>query len=357
VLDLPDNTPVILDGSKGKLKLNPSQSEMDQVQQKQVKIKAKRERDMAAKDYPAVTSDGYHMEIVANIGNPEEAEKAVKYGAEGVGLLRSEFVFMERSSAPNEDEQTELYSRAAQLLGPNRSLIIRTLDVGGDKPLPYLPIPHEENPFLGERGVRIGFDRPEVLRTQLRAILRASKVGNVKVMFPMIARLEDFYMAKGMLEEERQKLGIAPIPTGIMVEVPAAAVIADQFAQVADFFSVGTNDLTQYTLAMDRGHPKLAPYCDGLNPAVLKLIGMAAEAANRHGKWCGICGGIGSDPHAVPILIGLGVKELSCSIPSIPSVKAQVRELSLPECQRLAQQAISVNTADEVRALYTPPEP
>ncbi len=357
VLDLPDNMPVILDGSKGRLRLNPSQDEMEQVRHKQVKIKAKRERDLATKDEPALTTDGHRMEIVANIGNPEEAEKAVQFGAEGVGLMRSEFVFMERSAAPSEDEQTELYSRAAKLLGPSRSLIIRTLDVGGDKPLSYLPIPHEENPFLGERGIRIGFDRPEVLRTQLRAILRASKLGNIKVMFPMIARLEEFHMAKGMLEEERQKLGVAPIPTGIMVEVPAAAVIADQFAQVADFFSVGTNDLTQYTLAMDRGHPKLAPYCDGLNPAVLKLIGMAAEAANRHGKWCGICGGIGSDPQAVPILIGLGVKELSCSIPAIPSIKAQVRELSLPECQRLAQQAISANTADEVRALYSPPEP
>jgi multiphosphoryl transfer protein len=214
-----------------------------------------------------------------------------------------------------------------------------------------LPLPHEENPFLGERGVRIGFDRPEIFRTQLRAILRSSSLGNVCVMFPMIARLDEFRMAKGMLEEERQKLGVAPIPVGIMVEVPSAAVIATQFAKEADFFSIGTNDLTQYTLAMDRGHPKLAPYCDGLNPAVLALIGMAARAANAAGKWCGICGGLGSDPQAVPLLIGLGVKELSVSIPTIPSIKAQVRQLSAADCQRLAEQAVAADTAADVRQL------
>ena len=356
VLDLADGTPVILDGSKGNLRLHPSPEEMERVRQRITRIKAKREHDFATKDQPAITRDGHRMEIVANIGNVEDARKTVEYGGEGVGLLRSEFVFMERNSAPTEDEQTEIYSDIARILGPERSLIIRTLDVGGDKPLPYLPIPHEENPFLGERGVRIGFDRPEILRTQLRAILRASTYGNVKVMFPMIARLDEFRMAKGMLEEERQKLGVAPIPVGIMVEIPAAAIMADQFAKEADFFSVGTNDLTQYTLAMDRGHPKLAPYCDGLNPSVLALIGLAARAANQHGKWCGICGGIGSDPQAVPLLIGLGVKELSVSIPTIPSIKAQVRDLSYMECQRLAEQALALDTAAEVRDLYPLPE-
>lgn len=351
VLELSNGTPVILDGSKGTLRLHPSPEEMERVKQRLVRIKAKRERDFASKDQPAITTDGHRMEIVANIGNVEDAKQAVALGGEGVGLLRSEFVFMERSAAPTEEEQTDIYSAVAQILGPERPLIIRTLDVGGDKPLPYLPMPHEENPFLGERGVRIGFDRPEILRTQLRAILRSSTLGNVRVMFPMIARLEEFRMAKGMLEEERQKLGVAPIPVGIMVEIPAAAVIADQFAKEADFFSVGTNDLTQYTLAMDRGHPKLAPYCDGLEPAVLSLIGMAAKAANRQGKWCGICGGIGSDPQAVPLLIGLGVKELSVSIPTIPSIKAQVRELNYADCQRLAAQALAAGTAANVRNL------
>ncbi|HEY9699000.1 MAG TPA: phosphoenolpyruvate--protein phosphotransferase [Trichocoleus sp.] len=355
ILDLPDGTPVILDGSRGTLRLNPSPDEMERVRRLQVRLKEKRQTDLETAHQPAITKDGHPIEVVANIGKKAEAEKAIELGGEGVGLLRSEFVFMDRASAPTEEEQTQIYSEIAQVLG-DRSLIIRTLDVGGDKPLPYLPMPHEENPFLGERGIRIGFDRPEILRTQLRAILRASRVGKVLVMFPMIARLEEFRLAKTMLEEERQKLGVDPIPVGIMIEVPAAAVIADQFAQEADFFSVGTNDLTQYTLAMDRGHPKLAPYCDGLDPAVLSLIGMAAKAANQQGKWCGICGGIGSDPQAVPLLIGLGIKELSVSVPSIPSVKAQIRELNLADCQRLAEQAIHLNTAAEVRSLCPLPE-
>lgn len=350
ILDLPNGTPVILDGSKGTLYLNPSQAEMEAIRERQTRLRARRQRELATAFEPAVTKDGLRIEVVANIGNKADAEKAIPMGTEGVGLLRSEIVFMDRVSAPTEDEQAELYGSVAQVLG-DRPLIIRTLDVGGDKPLTYLPIPHEENPFLGERGVRLGFDRPEILRTQLRAILRASRQGNVKVMFPMIARMEDWHMAKGMLDEETQRLGIPPIQAGIMVEVPAVAVIADQFAKEVDFFSVGTNDLTQYTLAMDRGHPKLAAFADALNPGVLKLIGMAAQAANRNGKWCGVCGGVASDPQAVPILIGLGVRELSVSIPTIPTIKAQVRELSLADCQQIAKKAISLDTAAEVREL------
>jgi len=350
ILDLPDGTPVILDGSKGTLRLNPSQAEMDRIRDRQARLKARRHRELATAFESAVTQDGLRIEVAANIGSKADAEKAISVGTEGVGLLRSEIVFMDRATAPSEDEQAELYGSVAKVLG-DRPLIIRTLDVGGDKPLSYLPIPHEENPFLGERGVRLGFDRPEILRTQLRAILRASQQGNVKVMFPMIARMEDWRMAKGMLDEESQKLGIPPMPAGIMVEVPAVAVIADQFAKEVDFFSVGTNDLTQYTLAMDRGHPKLAAFADALNPGVLKLIGMAAQAANRNGKWCGVCGGVASDPQAVPILIGLGVKELSVSIPTIPTIKAQVRELSFANCQQIARKAIALDTAAQVREL------
>ncbi|MBI4782325.1 MAG: phosphoenolpyruvate--protein phosphotransferase [Oscillatoriophycideae cyanobacterium NC_groundwater_1537_Pr4_S-0.65um_50_18] len=355
ILDLPNGTPVILDGSKGTLRLNPDPTEMEQVRQRQTRLKARRQTELAAAEQPAITTDGHRMEIVANIGGKADAEKAMTLGTEGVGLLRSEFIFLDRADAPTEDEQTEIYSSVAKVLG-DRPLIIRTLDIGGDKPLAYLPMPHEENPFLGERGIRIGLDRPELFRTQIRAILKASQFGNVKVMFPMIATLEEIRLAKAMMEEERQKLGVAPISVGIMVEIPATAVIADQFAKEVDFFSVGTNDLTQYTLAMDRGHPKLAPFCDGLNPAVLKLIGMAATASNNLGKWTGVCGGIASDPHAIPLLIGLGVKELSVSVPTIPSVKAQVRQLSLSQCQELAQRAIACDTAAEVRALYTPQE-
>ncbi|MFM6195101.1 MAG: phosphoenolpyruvate--protein phosphotransferase, partial [Planktothrix sp.] len=351
VLDLTDGTPVILDGNKGTLKLNPTSAEMEQVKALQIKIAEKRKADVANGMKPAMTQDGYRMEVVANIGSKIEAETSVQLGGEGVGLLRTEFIFMDRSSAPTEDEQTEIYSSIAQVLGKEKPLIIRTLDVGGDKPLPYLPIPHEENPFLGERGIRVGFDRPEILRTQLRAILRSATSGNLKILFPMIARLEEIKMAKAMLEEEREKLKTPAVSVGIMVEIPAAAMMAEQFAKEVDFFSIGTNDLTQYTLAMDRGHPKLAPFVDGLNPALLKLIDLTVKGANQQGKWVGVCGGIASDSQAIPLLIGLGVKELSVSVPSIPTIKAQIRELSLVQCQELAQKALNAETGAEVRAL------
>lgn len=230
-------------------------------------------------------------------------------------------------------------------------MIIRTLDVGGDKPLPYIPIPPEDNPFLGERGIRIGLNRPEILRTQIRAILSAAPGHNIHVMFPMIATLTEFRTAKIIFEEERQKMGVDPIPVGIMIEVPSAAVMTEQFAREADFFSIGTNDLTQYTLAMDRGHAKLAPQVDGLDPAVLKLIAHSVKGADKHGKWVGICGSISGDHQAVPILIGLGIKELSVSLPAIPAIKAQVRSLSFEQCKKLAREALDCDTAAEVRAL------
>jgi phosphocarrier protein FPr len=357
ILDLPNGTPIILDGSRGTVRLNASVEEQNQVLQRIAQRQTKEQLDLRLAHQPAVTSDGRRIEVVANIGSVQDAEQTVSLGGEGVGLLRTEFIFMDRSTAPMEDEQTAIYRSILEVLGQDRSMIVRTLDVGGDKPLAYLPLPHEENPFLGERGIRIGFDRPEILRTQLRAILKASTRGKLRVMFPMIGRLEEIQMAKAMLEEERQQLGVPPIEVGIMIEIPSAAVMAEQFIQAVDFFSIGTNDLTQYTLAMDRGHPKLAPYVDALHPAVLRLIYLAAQAANRHGKWCGICGGMASDPQAVPLLMGLGVKELSVSIPTIPSIKAEVRSLNLIECQKLAEQALKLNTAAEVRALVPLSEP
>ncbi|MFM7449811.1 MAG: phosphoenolpyruvate--protein phosphotransferase [Leptolyngbyaceae cyanobacterium] len=352
VLELADGTPVILDGSQGVLRLHPSSDQMKQTQQRQLRLKQRRQQELAAAHTPAITQDGHRIEVVANIGSQADAATAISLGGEGVGLLRTEFVFMERDHAPTEAEQTEIYSDIVRLLGPERPVIIRTLDIGGDKPLPYLPMPPEENPFLGERGVRVGFDRPELLRTQLRAILRAAQFGKVRVMFPMIARMEEWRMAKALLEQERRSLGVRPIPAGIMVEVPSTAVLASQFAEVADFFSVGSNDLTQYTLAMDRGHPKLAPYVDALHPAVLTLVANAARAVRNRGKWLGVCGGVASDPQAVPILIGMGVTELSVSVPTIPSIKAQIRELNLADCQKLAQRALRMATGAEVRQLY-----
>ncbi|MCP4403469.1 MAG: phosphoenolpyruvate--protein phosphotransferase [bacterium] len=351
-LDVEDGTPVLLDGNKGALRLYPDTKEVARTHALQEKQRIKQQAALKNAMEPAITADGHRMETVANISSLADAEQALSFGAEGVGLLRSEFLFLGRTAAPTEDEQTETYAAIAKTLGPDRPLVIRTLDVGGDKPLPYLPIPHEENPFLGERGIRVGLDRPEIFRTQIRAILRASTEGKIMVMFPMISTLSEWRAAKAMFEEEREKLDVPALPVGIMVEVPAAAVMAEQFAREADFFSIGTNDLTQYTLAMDRGHPKLAAQVDGLNPSVLHLIAQTVNGAHTHKKWVGVCGGIASDPQAVPLLMGLGVDELSISVPTIPSIKAQIRELDLSECQENARKALTLDSAVEVRALY-----
>jgi multiphosphoryl transfer protein len=354
-LEVPNGTLVILDGSKGTLRLNATAEQVARIRRAQELSEQRRKADLAHALEPAATLDGTRIEVVANIGGLKDAGQIAGLGGEGVGLLRSEFLFMERSDAPTEEEQFETYKAIVQAVGPRLPIIIRTLDVGGDKPLPYLPIPKEDNPFLGERGVRVGLDRPEILRTQLRAILRAAAFGKVNVMFPMIATLNELRDAKAILAEEAASLGVAQIPTGIMVEVPSAAVMAAQFAREADFFSIGTNDLTQYTLAMDRGHPKLAPQVDGLNPAVLKLIAHTVSGASSHGKWVGVCGGIAGDSSAVPILIGLGVSELSVSLPAIPAVKAQIRTLRVEDCKKLAELALAAESAEQVRALVPDP--
>src|SRR4051812_5670592 len=354
-LEIPNGTSVVLDGGKGTLRLNPAPEEITRIRGAQERAEKRRQEDLTHAHEPAITLDGKRIEVVANIGGLKDAAQVSALGGEGVGLLRSEFLFMERSTAPTEDEQFESYKAIAEAVGPTHPLIIRSLDVGGDKPLAYLPIPKEDNPFLGERGVRVGLDRPEILRAQLRAILRASAFGKVRVMFPMISALQELRDAKTIMLEESERLEIKPIPVGIMVEVPAAAIMAAQFATEADFFSIGTNDLTQYTLAMDRAHPKLAPQVDGLSPGVLHLISHTVKGAHAAGKWVGVCGGIASDPHGVPILIGLGVDELSISLPAIPSIKAQVRALHVEECRALAQKALAAESAADVRALVTSP--
>jgi phosphocarrier protein FPr len=350
-LQVEDGTLLIVDGGRGVVRVAPTAEEVALLRTQLERQAQRRRADSATAHLQARTRDGQRVEVVANIGGLAEARRALEQGAEGVGLLRSEFLFLERASAPSEDEQCETYRSIAEALGPDRPLVVRTLDVGGDKPLPYLPLGHEENPFLGVRGLRIALDHEDVLRTQLRAILRASPKGKLSVMLPMVATLAEFRRAKAVFEEERARLGVAPVPLGIMVEVPAAALMADVFAREADFFSVGTNDLTQYTLAMDRGHPRLAPQIDALSPSVLRLIEMAARAAHAHGRWIGVCGGLAGDPQAVPILLGLGIDELSVSVPAIPAVKAQVRELELPACQELARRALLAESAQAVREL------
>ncbi|SHI94354.1 phosphocarrier protein FPr [Tessaracoccus bendigoensis DSM 12906] len=354
-LDLPEGSRIVLDGSAGTLQINLADSEIDAILGRQRKMAEKKARELEAKDEPAVTTDGHRVTVVANIGGVDDAVQAGTMGAEGVGLLRSEFVFMGRATAPSEAEQADVYADCAKALRPGDPLVIRTLDVGGDKPLAYLPIPAEENPFLGIRGVRVGLEKPEVLRTQLRAILTAADAGaKLYVMFPMIATVADWRAAKAIYDQVRAESGVtAPVSVGIMMEVPSVAVMARQFAaeEGCDFFSVGTNDLTSYTLAMDRGHPKLASQVDPCNPAVLTLIGDAATALHDEGKWLGVCGGVASDPQAVPILVGLGVDELSCSIPAIPAVKAVVRSVSLDKCRELAAKAVTCSTPEEVREL------
>ncbi len=355
-LEVADTTPVVLDGSKGTLRLNPPAEEILRIRRVQEAAERRRTEALAHAEEPAVTQDGTHIEVLANIGGLKDATQIASLGGEGVGLLRSEFLFMERTTAPTEDEQFENYKSIALAVGAGKPLIIRTLDVGGDKPLAYLPIPKEDNPFLGERGLRVGLDRPEILRAQLRAILRASASGQVSVMFPMVSTLQELRDAKAILAEEAARLGVAPIRAGIMVEVPAAAVMAAQFAREADFFSIGTNDLTQYTLAMDRGHPKLAPQVDGLSPGVLHLIAQTVHGAHSAGRKVGVCGGIASDPAGVPILVGLGVDELSVSLPAIPGIKAQIRGLRRDACRELAEKALAAESAAEVRALVPDPD-
>lgn len=354
-LEIPEGSRVVLDGTAGKLQLNLSDEEISGIEDRQRRIAERKAVEEAAKDEPAVTTDGHQVAVVANIGSADDAREAMQHGAEGVGLLRSEFVFMERPTAPTEQEQAEIYAECSRALKPGQPLVLRTLDVGGDKPLSYLPIPAEENPFLGIRGVRVGLEQPEVLRTQLRAIFAAADAGaELHVMFPMIATIEDWRKAKAIFDEEKAASGITTkVSCGIMMEVPSVAVMAQQFAaeEGCDFFSVGTNDLTSYTLAMDRGHPKLAAQVDPCNPAVMTLIGQAAAALHAQGKWLGVCGGVASDPQAVPILVGLGVDELSCSIPAVPAVKAAVRAYSLEHCKDLAAKAVTCSTPEEVRSL------
>ena len=350
-LDVADGTLAILDGTRGVLTLSPTSEVVAQIRRRTAARAERHRLDGAQAHVPAVTLDGRRIEVAANAGDVAEAIRAATVGADGIGLLRTELLFMDRTAAPSEDEQLLVYRAIVQALGPERSIIIRTLDVGGDKPLAYLPLPREDNPFLGLRGLRVGLDRPDLLRTQLRAILRASERGAVAVMFPMVTTLGELREARAMLDEAGRELGVAPVPVGIMVEVPSAALLAPAFAREVDFFSIGSNDLTQYTLAMDRGHPKLAPRVDALHPAVLRLIDLTVRAAHDQGKWVGVCGGMAAEAQAIPILIGLGVDEFSVSVPAVASVKAQVRGLSFEACRDLAARALDAETAADVRAL------
>ncbi len=347
---------VIIDGTEGQVIIDPDDDTLarySQLQQKQLEHEQFYQTYM---NQPSVSSDGVQVELVANIGSVKDAEQAAKMGAEGIGLFRTEFLYMDAAELPSEDEQFEAYRKAAETFGSDAPIVIRTSDIGGDKEIAYMNLPKEDNPFLGFRAIRICLDRPDMFKTQLRAILRASAFGNLKIMFPMIAAISEWRKAKALLEEAKQELteaGIAfnkTIEAGIMIEIPAAAIIADKFAKEVDFFSIGTNDLVQYTMAADRMNPKLGYLNDPLHPAILQLIERVITAAHANGKWAGMCGEMAGQKHALPILLGLGLDEFSMSASAVLPARALLAKLSQQEMKAIAHAVLELESAEEVRA-------
>lgn len=317
---------IIVDGIEGSIFINPDEKTIELYKQKKSDYEAEKEKikELASKE--SITKSGKKVIVAGNIGSPEDVNKVIENGGEGVGLFRTEFLYMDKDRLPNEDEQFEAYKYAAEKLN-GKPIVIRTLDIGGDKKLPYLPLPKEMNPFLGFRAIRLCLHRKDIFRTQLRALLRASNYGNIQIMFPMISSLEEFFEAKKLLNTCMTELENEGVPfnkgiqTGIMVEIPAAAVMADEFAKYVDFFSIGTNDLIQYTLAADRMNENVSYLYNPMHPAVLRLIKMTIEAAHKQGKWCGMCGEMAGDENAIPTLLEYGLDEFSMSASSILTAK------------------------------------
>ncbi len=346
-----DDTPVILDASEGLLRIDPDADTLVATQVRIVQAQVRRTEALARASEPCRMADGTRIEAFANLGALGDAHLAVENGAEGSGLLRTEFLFLERDAAPTVAEQTADYQAIADALD-GRPLIVRLLDIGGDKPAPYLPMAPEENPALGLRGIRVGLAYPQILEDQVRAILSVKPVGQCRIMVPMIASLDELRAVRAVVDRVAAEIGIGDrVPVGVMIETPAAAVTADLIAAEADFLSVGTNDLTQYTLAMDRGNAAVASGIDGLHPAVLRLIAQTCKGGAVHGRWTGVCGGLASDPLAVPILIGLGVTELSSAPALVPEIKALVATLTMEACRAHAAAALQCGSAADVRSL------
>lgn len=352
-----DGDIIIVDGLSGNVFLNPSEEVVAEYRAKAEAFAAQQAEWEKLKDSKTYTKDGHQVELAANIGTPKDLEGVVNNGAEGVGLYRTEFLYMDSHEMPTEEDQFEAYK--AVLEGMNgKPVVVRTMDIGGDKELPYLPLPHEMNPFLGYRAIRISLNEPEMFRTQLRALLRASVYGKLRIMFPMIATLNDFRGAKALLEEEKAKLiaeGVAvsdDIQVGIMIEIPAAAVLAHQFAKEVDFFSIGTNDLIQYTMAADRMNERVSYLYQPYNPSILTLIKHVIDSAHKEGKWAGMCGEMAGDQTAVPLLVGLGLDEFSMSASSVLKTRSLIAKLTLSDMQALADKAINeCATVEEVEAL------
>ena len=352
-----DGDLIIIDGLSGDVFLNPSEDVVAEYRAKAEAFAAQQAEWEKLKDADTFTKDGHQVELAANIGTPKDLEGVIHNGAEGVGLYRTEFLYMDSHDMPTEEDQFEAYK--AVLEGMNgKPVVVRTMDIGGDKELPYLPLPHEMNPFLGYRAIRISLNEPEMFRTQLRALLRASVYGKLRIMFPMIATLNDFRGAKALLLEEKVKLvaeGAAvsdDIQVGIMIEIPAAAVLAHQFAKEVDFFSIGTNDLIQYTMAADRMNERVSYLYQPYNPSILTLIKHVIDSAHKEGKWAGMCGEMAGDQTAVPLLVGLGLDEFSMSASSVLKTRSLISKLTLSDMQALADKAINeCATVQEVEAL------
>jgi len=345
---------LVIDGDAGEIIIDPDQEALTNFKERQEKFLKVQAEAEAISHQPAITTDGHQVEVVANIGSIEGVDPALEAGAEGVGLLRSEFLYLERSNLPTEEEQYRSYKAIADAFG-DKPVILRTLDVGGDKDIPYIEMPPEANPFLGVRAIRLCLSRPEIFKPQLRAALRAGYGNNLKLMFPMVATLDDVVQTRKMLEECREELReeghqvAEKMDIGIMIEIPSAAIIADQLAEVVDFFSIGTNDLSQYTMAADRTNAHVAQIASGFQPAVFRLIKNVIDAAHAKGKWVGLCGEMAGELLAIPILLGLGLDEFSMNPPAIPFAKRLIRSISREQAQIVAQKALNLPGDAEIR--------
>lgn len=355
--DIQEGEMVIIDGINGDALVDPTDAELADYKQKAAEFAAQKEEWARLKDAKSVSADGKEVLLGANIGTPDDVLGANDNGAEAVGLFRSEFLYMNSNELPTEDEQYEAYKAALEGMS-GKQVVVRTMDIGGDKELPYLPLPEEQNPFLGYRAIRICLNRQDIFRTQLRALLRASKYGRLAIMFPMIATVQEFKDAKAIFEEEKANLVASgmevsdDIQVGMMMEIPAAAMIADKLAKYADFFSIGTNDLIQYSMAADRGNERVSYLYQPYNPSILRLIKNIIDASHKEGKWTGMCGEMAGDQIAVPLLLGLGLDEFSMSATSILKTRSLIKKLDSKEMKELADKAVSdCETVDEVVSL------
>ena len=351
--DVKDGDMIILDGLEGNVIVNPTAEQVAHYVEVAKQYEAQKAEWAKLKNEKTVSKDGQHVELAANIGTPKDVEGVLANGGEAVGLYRTEFLYMGRDNFPTEEEQFEAYKAVLEAMG-DKPVVVRTLDIGGDKELPYLHLPKEMNPFLGYRAIRLCLDDTDLFRTQLRALLRASAYGKLRIMFPMIATLNEFRSAKALLLEEKAKLvaeGVTvseEIEVGMMVEIPSAAVLADQFAKEVDFFSIGTNDLIQYTMAADRMNEKVSYLYQPYNPSILRLVKMVIDAAHKEGKWTGMCGEMAGDQTAIPLLLGLGLDEFSMSATSILPARSLISKLSKAEMADLAAEALNKSTVEEV---------